>query len=121
MRLLHARRLSCETGFILDIGEGLSAQGRIDLLAESDDGLDIVDFKTDRCRRKEEHDLQLALYRRAATAFRPGSSLRGWIFWLRDARAERMDADFKDEDIRAWALSAAETVPRNAIRTSCWA
>ncbi len=102
-----------EWAFVLDLGEGFSLAGRIDLAFVDGPGAGpvgeavVVDFKTDRERRPGEYELQLALYRRAAAAILGGRRVRSYLFWLRSAEAEEVDREFADEEVLSWARAAA--------------
>ena len=106
-----ASELKLEWAFILDLGEGFSLSGRMDLAFVGgpgpEDEVVVVDFKTDRERRPGEYELQLALYRRAASAILGGRRARSYLFWLRSAEAEEVSREFTDEEILIWARLAA--------------
>jgi ATP-dependent helicase/nuclease subunit A len=65
---------------------GILVSGVIDLLYEWEDGLHLVDFKTDGEERPGEHLPQMAIYRRAAQELR-GKDCRVWLYYLRSGRA----------------------------------
>jgi ATP-dependent helicase/nuclease subunit A len=65
---------------------GVLVSGVIDLLYEWEDGLRLVDFKTDSEERPGEHLPQMAIYRRAAQELR-GKDCRVWLYYLRSGRA----------------------------------
>ncbi|MDR0641083.1 MAG: UvrD-helicase domain-containing protein [Treponema sp.] len=65
---------------------GIFISGVIDLLYEWEDGLRVVDFKTDSEERPEEHLAQMSIYRRAAQELR-GKNCRVWLYYLRSGRA----------------------------------
>jgi ATP-dependent helicase/nuclease subunit A len=66
-------------------GQERPVKGQIDLLFEIGDRLVIVDFKTDRLERPEEHFGQLALYRQAVEDIFEKEA-EAWIFYLRSPR-----------------------------------
>ncbi len=93
-----------EHPFLLRAG-GVTVNGRIDLLYESDGVSYIIDFKSDKARIEGEYDLQLALYRKAISAV-TGGKVESSLFWLRSAMTEPRTADFTDDDMRMWAEAA---------------
>ena len=100
--VLAAPRCGTEKKLILAGEAGAKAiLCRIDLFAEGEDFIDIVDFKSDKWRREGEYEAQLALYRSAARGLAPGKKLRTSIFWLRDGRSEAIDAELSRESLEA--------------------
>ncbi len=100
--------------------EGRSAPtiaGRMDLCFRRGNRTDVVDFKSDRRRREGEYDGQLAVYRAACRELFPGSEVRTWLFWLRDARAEERIPQTGETErliraaVRAAALEAGPPRP----------
>ena len=83
--LLNARDL-LENG---PDGEEILLNGAIDLLLFEEDGLTIVDFKTDRVNagaegeKAEEHRLQLELYKQAAQEIFGLPVKECWVWFLR--------------------------------------
>jgi ATP-dependent helicase/nuclease subunit A len=69
---------------------GIVISGVIDLLFEWEDGLRVVDFKTDGEERPEAHLAQMAIYRRAARELR-GKNCRVWLYYLRSGRAVEVE------------------------------
>lgn len=94
--------------------------GRMDLCFRRGNRVDVVDFKSDRRRRKGEYDGQLAVYRAACRELFPGAEVRTWLFWLRDARAEERipEAGEAERLVRAAVRAAAgyEDAPRRGPR-----
>jgi ATP-dependent helicase/nuclease subunit A len=73
--------------------EGLLITGQIDLLFEERGTIHVVDFKTDRLVKAEQHQAQLAVYRQAAKDLFGGDGhkpVRSWLFYLRQGRALEM-------------------------------
>ena len=64
--------------------------GQIDLFFETDEGYEIVDFKTDRQMRAERYRAQLAMYAEALTLARGKPVTHRWLYWLRHQRAEEV-------------------------------
>ncbi|MDR1970535.1 MAG: UvrD-helicase domain-containing protein [Treponema sp.] len=88
-------------------GEGTAGQeffinGVIDLLYEWEDGVRVVDFKTDGVERPEEHLAQMSCYERAARELR-GKPCRVWLYYLRTGRAV---------EIKDFSLSTADRTDR---------
>ena len=99
-RVLRAPKVLREYEFsiLLDAGELLEAgpageevllNGAIDLLLFEEDGLTVIDFKTDRVQpggegeKAKEHALQLALYARAAEELFALPVKERWVWFLR--------------------------------------
>ncbi|HTX73701.1 MAG TPA: 3'-5' exonuclease, partial [Rectinemataceae bacterium] len=112
--LRRARDLRTEWAFLLDLGEGSTAAGRIDLAFRHEDCLYVVDFKSDRERRPGEYDLQLELYRRAAAALLPAGSVKSYLFWLRSGEAEERAGEHSSGELRRWIGLAARSRPSGA-------
>jgi ATP-dependent helicase/nuclease subunit A len=66
--------------------------GQIDLLFEDDGVLHVVDFKTDRIEKAEDHYGQLAVYKRAAGDIF-GKPVRAWLYYLRSGHAVELDLE----------------------------
>jgi ATP-dependent helicase/nuclease subunit A len=70
--------------------------GKIDLLFEAEGTIHVVDFKTDRDERQDDHLGQLAVYKQAAEDIF-GKKTRVWLYYLRAGRAvEPADIDMVD-------------------------
>jgi ATP-dependent helicase/nuclease subunit A len=59
--------------------------GKIDLLFEAEDTIHVVDFKTDRDEREDDHLGQLAAYEQAVKDIF-GKKVRAWLYYLRSGR-----------------------------------
>ena len=70
--------------------EGLMIDGQIDLFFETDEGYEIVDFKTDRQMRAERYRAQLAMYAEALSTARGKPVVHKWLYWLRHQKAEEI-------------------------------
>ena len=99
-KALQAPFRKIEYGFI-SIHEGKTLVGQIDLLFEDETGIYIVDYKTDRQQRPEQHRTQLLLYKQAVAQLyqlhgfgspRTGDSavvkpMKAFLFYLRHGAA----------------------------------
>ena len=82
-----AKRIEHEVSFTMRMDETM-VDGQIDLFFETDEGYEIVDFKTDRAMNAARYREQLALYAQALSAARGKPVTRCWLYWLRFAQAE---------------------------------
>jgi ATP-dependent helicase/nuclease subunit A len=113
-RAKNAVEIKTEWAFVLDLGADFSLAGRMDLAFEAEaepasgspGDIVIVDFKTDRERRRGEYELQLALYRRAAAAIIPGRRVRSYLFWMRNGEEQEIETEFPEKEILSWARRA---------------
>ena len=114
-------RVEAEKAIILSLGD-YSLSGRLDLFAESEAEILIIDFKSNRSSRAGEYDVQLSLYRKAAAAFAPGKDVRSYLFWLRSAEAEAVDAEPETRSIALLAsLTAEASLTQDECNQDCWA
>jgi ATP-dependent helicase/nuclease subunit A len=78
------------------VEDAVLLNGAIDLLMEEDDGLVILDFKTDRVSpdaleaRAQHHALQLSLYGMAAEAIFQKPVKETWVWFLRAGKGVRL-------------------------------
>lgn len=78
------------------VEDAVLLNGAIDLLMEEDDGLVILDFKTDRVSpdaleaRAQHHALQLSLYGMAAEAIFQKTVKETWVWFLRAGKGVRL-------------------------------
>ncbi|MDR1419491.1 MAG: UvrD-helicase domain-containing protein [Treponema sp.] len=72
--------------------------GKMDLVFEAEGMIHVVDFKTDRDERPDDHFGQLAVYSRAAGDIF-GGRVRPWLFYLRSGRAEDLSGRLDGVDI----------------------
>jgi ATP-dependent helicase/nuclease subunit A len=115
-RVLGAPRCETEKNLILAGEAGARAiLCRLDLFAEGEESIDIVDFKSDRWRRAGRYDAQLALYRSAAQGLEPGKKARSCLFWLRDGLAEPVDAEISPESLDAAVASILAAGEKGSI------
>ena len=70
--------------------DDIMVDGQIDLFFETDEGYEIVDFKTDRAMHAARYREQLALYAQALSAARGKPVTHRWLYWLRFAKAEEV-------------------------------
>jgi hypothetical protein len=82
-------------------------QCRLDLVIETGDEVIVVDWKSGRERRVGEFEVQLALYRRALAALRPGKRVKSLLFWLRSRESEELRAEFTEEQLLEFAAGVA--------------
>lgn len=82
-------RIEQEASFTMRVEPWL-VDGQIDLFIETADGLEIVDFKTDRTMRADRYRAQLDLYARALTAAYHKPVTHKWLYWLRYNTAEEI-------------------------------
>lgn len=64
--------------------------GQIDLFYETDEGYEIVDFKTDRSMHADRYRAQLDMYAQALAAARGKPVVHRWLYWLRFQQAEEV-------------------------------
>jgi ATP-dependent helicase/nuclease subunit A len=84
---------------MVETGSGkIPVNGVIDLLFESDQVMQVVDFKTDRTEDPERHLAQLAVYRRAVLDIF-GKPVRAWLYYLRSGNAVELTGDLEKVDI----------------------
>jgi hypothetical protein len=90
------RSIACEVPFYLRAGDpALYLNGKIDLVVEYSDHVEVVDFKSDREVVPEHYEMQMAVYRRAAEELygKPGSV---HLFYLRTGEAIYVDAELEE-------------------------
>ncbi len=100
-RKMKNESLESEISFLLNIGgseKPLFFNGQIDLLIEKENGIIIVDFKTDRLMAPNEYALQMFLYRKAAEEIynKPAVS---YLFYLREGCSVQVETVFLIDDI----------------------
>ena len=69
---------------LYDSERNVLLKGTIDLLAESDKKVMIIDFKTAIVRDEEEHEIQLETYSKAVFSLYPDREVSSAVFYLRD-------------------------------------
>ena len=87
-------------------GKPIILTGKMDLLFEEPDEVVVVDFKTDRVEKPEDHLNQLATYYQAAFDIF-GKRVSVWLFYLRSASAVNVTENVRQislEDLAAQAL-----------------
>lgn len=84
-----AKNIEHEVSFTLRM-DALMVDGQIDLFYETDEGYEIVDFKTDRSMHADRYRAQLDLYAQALAAARGKPVVHKWLYWLRFAVAEEV-------------------------------
>lgn len=75
--------LTPERSFMVKDGDTL-VEGVIDLFAEKEDEIHIVDYKTDSMRVDSSHKNQLNYYKEAVKTMYPEKSIKASVFYLRD-------------------------------------
>ncbi len=120
-KALAAERRSVEFPFLLPI-RGVGERpwlinGTMDLIFEAEGRCVIVDFKTDRRLDPAAHAVQLSAYRAAASAF-SDLSVETWLFYLREARAVRVEESLSMAHLAELAaVAAAAATPASADAT----
>ncbi|WP_457797546.1 double-strand break repair helicase AddA [Methylocystis sp. S23] len=109
-RLAHVfgPQSAAEVDIVATLASGHAVSGRIDRLAETEDGVLIADFKTGRPvdPPRAAQLRQLALYRAALAPLYPGKRIRCAIVWTRNASVVEADDAALDEAL-AVALQSA--------------
>jgi ATP-dependent helicase/nuclease subunit A len=89
-----------------ELGPGARVNGRIDRLAESDDEILIVDFKTNRPPAKTEADVsplyatQMTLYRAAAAKIFPDKRIVCGLVWTEGPTLMKLSNELLDRQLR---------------------
>ncbi|QLD87152.1 ATP-dependent helicase [Natronomonas halophila] len=83
----------------LDVdGRSVAITGIVDLLVDHPDGIDVIDFKTDRGRHAEaEYRKQLSVYYHVADAWADGRPVSASIFYTATGERQRIDPHSLDE------------------------
>lgn len=92
--LAHRERAVQEEAFTLRFESAsgtICLDGQIDLYAELDDGLLLLDFKTDRVPDPARYLNQLAVYADALVASTGKPIIAAYLYWLRHERADSFD------------------------------
>ena len=84
-----AKHVEREVSFTMH-KDGFMVDGQIDLFFETEEGYEIVDFKTDRSMHAERYRQQLALYAQALSDARKKPVTHRWLYWLRFQTAEEV-------------------------------
>lgn len=80
---LEGFTLTPERSFLIKDKETI-VEGVIDLFAEKDDEIILVDYKTDSMRVESSHKNQLNYYKEAIKTIYPGKRIKAAVFYLRD-------------------------------------
>ncbi len=83
---LEGKEVYCEREIVDARGE----TKRIDRMIVSDDGVDIVDFKTSR-EARDAHTVQVRQYIKLAAGLYPSKTIRGWIIYFHDQSVEKVE------------------------------
>lgn len=78
-----------EVSFVMQV-EPWIVSGQIDLFFETEEGYEIVDFKTDRVADASRYEKQLAMYAEALQIARGKPVTHRWLYWLRHNKAEEV-------------------------------
>lgn len=79
-----------EISFTLKV-EDLMVDGQIDMFFETEEGYEIIDFKTDREIQPALYEKQLDMYARALSAARGKPVVKKWLYWLRHQQATLLE------------------------------
>ncbi|PKL06812.1 MAG: hypothetical protein CVV53_02305, partial [Spirochaetae bacterium HGW-Spirochaetae-9] len=101
--------IKSEKSFLLAVGNFV-VDGRMDLFAETDTDVFVIDFKSDAVRNPEGYRTQLELYRKAASAFAPGKSVSVGLFWLRTSELEWISPSMEEKDLIELAERASRGI-----------
>jgi len=111
---LKARpRMRTEYGFLLPIlqdnTESVLIKGSMDLIYETESHCVIIDFKTDKVLKPEDHRIQLECYHRAGKAFsdNPAKTL---LVYLRGMHAVEITPNISDDELYNIAQGAADAL-----------
>lgn len=106
---LFGARSAAEVDIVATLENGVAVSGRIDRLAETEDGVLIADFKTGRPRALVDAARlrQLALYRAALAPLYPGKRIRCVIVWTQNATVVEADEAALDDALSAALAEAA--------------
>lgn len=101
---IREKELLSEKRFIMFDGASF-IEGAIDLLAVGEDGIDVIDFKTDSSCSYEDHKVQLGQYAKAVSGIynqgnRPHRRIRAFVCYLRDVDSY-LELSL-DKDIGLW-------------------
>lgn len=88
---IQAIAKSCEheVAFTMRVGEDM-VDGQIDFFYETNEGYEIVDFKTDRRMNATFYKKQLDMYAQALSIARGKPVVKKWLYWLRFAKAQEV-------------------------------
>ena len=105
-----------EKSFVLRLGEYL-VEGRMDLFIETEKEVLVVDFKSDIVRVPRLYEVQLELYRRAASGIAPGKTLKVGLYWLRSGALCWLAKGLPDEYLGELASYAAGRIGQSPSST----
>lgn len=94
-----------EKPFLLALGE-VVVEGRMDFWLETEEGIIVLDFKSDASPDPTPYSTQLTLYTMAASELRTGKPVRTGIYWLRTGQMTWMDELLVDEKRLIWAVDS---------------
>jgi len=95
---LHNATLKFEFPFLL-AASPWSIEGRMDMLAESNDEVLVLDLKTDRRFSPHEYALQLGIYRIAARALFPTQNVRTGLLYLHFGEIAWLEGELDEESL----------------------
>jgi ATP-dependent exoDNAse (exonuclease V) beta subunit len=86
-------------------GKAVAITGQVDLLFEEDDEVVVLDFKTDRVEKPEDHYGQLSAYYRAAGDIF-GKPVSLWLYYLRSGSAVNVTEEVRGLSLEKLAAQA---------------
>ena len=101
-------KLKFEFPFLLGLSPWM-IEGRMDLLAESDDQVVVLDLKTDQRLSPRDYALQLGIYRIAAHALFPTKRIRAGLFYLHFGEIDWLEHELEEEPL----LRICDTISYN--------
>lgn len=87
--IARAVKIEQEVSFVMQIEPWL-VSGQIDLFFETEEGYEIVDFKTDRTANASRYKKQLEMYAEALQIARGKPVTHKWLYWLRHHSVEEV-------------------------------
>jgi ATP-dependent exoDNAse (exonuclease V) beta subunit len=110
--ILRNRSLIFEFPFLLAIAPW-AIEGRMDMLARSDDEIIVLDLKTDRRFSLYEYALQVGIYRIAARALFPAKKIRTGLLYLHFGEIAWIEGELDEKDL----LRICDTISYNQTDT----
>ncbi len=99
-------RMRSETAFIHSLGHFI-VEGRMDLLAETEEESIVIDFKTDEVQVADTYMVQLDIYRRAAFELSGRKKARACLYWLKSGQIQWLENPMSEEALLSLAKKAA--------------
>jgi len=117
-----ALRMRSETAFLHFLGNYI-VEGRMDLLAETEEESIVIDFKTDEVQAANDYMVQLDIYRRAAFELSGRKKARACLYWLKSGQIQWLENPMSEKALLSLAKKAAlssetdEETTREALET----